>query len=306
MSTYNLEKLDKETQEQIIKLQKVTRNKDGKEQYAQAQLDIGRVFFNKSDFQQAIDVWQNILPEDSDEIHAKVQFNIGLAFKELERSQDAVETWQNILPEDSSEAYTRAQFSIAQYYLGKEQYKEAIKHYTESKSFYRYESECFIKICNLLITDNSREVGKLYQKLFNLVLDIIYILKVDFNYRGSQSSDSQPAERKLAHYTSPATADILLNQKGKEKASPFRLNTINNVNDPSEGQLLLDYLKHDKQNRYINPDFDADFHAFVSCFTFNHDSLNQFRLYGKKDNLEASGVSLVFNKNFLIIKDLMG
>jgi hypothetical protein len=39
-------------------------------------------------------------------------------------------------------------------------------------------------------------------------------------------------------------------------------------------------------------------YVFISCFTFNHDSLNQFRLYGKENNQEASGVSLVFPSNF--------
>src|SRR5690606_4159932 len=46
------------------------------------------------------------------------------------------------------------------------------------------------------------------------------------------------------------------------------------------------------------PDFDGKLHAFISCFTFNHDSLNQFRLYGKEADKEASGVSLVFGSNF--------
>ena len=53
-------------------------------------------------------------------------------------------------------------------------------------------------------------------------------------------------------------------------------------------------------------DFDKNFHAFISCFTFNHDSLNQFRLYGKQDNKEASGMSLVFHKDFFQPKSLIG
>lgn len=78
----------------------------------------------------------------------------------------------------------------------------------------------------------------------------------------------------------------------------FRLNTINNVNDPSEGKLLTNYLESVKENSFYKPDFDERLHALISCFTFNHDSLNQFRLYGKEDNKEASGVSLVFNRDF--------
>ncbi|VEB23274.1 DUF2971 domain-containing protein [Avibacterium volantium] len=51
-------------------------------------------------------------------------------------------------------------------------------------------------------------------------------------------------------------------------------------------------------NEYLNLDNfieQREFISFISCFTFNHDSLNQFRLYGKENNREASGVSLVFN-----------
>ncbi|MDN3454614.1 hypothetical protein QL966_13930, partial [Psychrobacter sp. APC 3350] len=110
--------------------------------------------------------------------------------------------------------------------------------------------------------------------------------------------DSLP-ERKLAHYTSTETTNLLINSEGKDKVpSSFRLNTINNVNDPSEGKLLESYLNHGQEQNFYSPDFDENFNTFISCFTFNHDSLNQFRLYGKKDNLEASGTSLVFRREF--------
>ena len=44
--------------------------------------------------------------------------------------------------------------------------------------------------------------------------------------------------------------------------------------------------------------FDDDYQAFISCFTLNHDHLNQFRLYGKSEGREATGVSLVFGSEF--------
>ena len=109
----------------------------------------------------------------------------------------------------------------------------------------------------------------------------------------------QSSERKLAHYTSTDVADILLSKNNnKNMAGNLRLNTISNMNDPSEGRLLEVFLNDQKNMIYSALDFDERFHAFFSCFTFNHDSLNQFRLYGKKDYQEASGVSLVFNQNF--------
>ena len=45
-------------------------------------------------------------------------------------------------------------------------------------------------------------------------------------------------------------------------------------------------------------DTERDYHAFISCFTLNHDHLNQFRLYGKSAGKEATGISLVFCSDF--------
>jgi predicted DNA-binding protein YlxM (UPF0122 family) len=48
------------------------------------------------------------------------------------------------------------------------------------------------------------------------------------------------------------------------------------------------------------PEKDATntWRAFAGCFTFNPDCLNQFRLYGKDNNRECTGVSLSFNHDF--------
>lgn len=97
-------------------------------------------------------------------------------------------------------------------------------------------------------------------------------------------------ERKLAHYTTTDVTNILLTNK------PFRLNNIYNMNDPTEGEILSQYFKFkiDFNNDYK----DVNYTPFVGCFTLNHDSLNQFRLYGKSAQKEVTGISLVFNKIF--------
>ena len=106
-------------------------------------------------------------------------------------------------------------------------------------------------------------------------------------------------DSKVAHYTTVGTAHLMLSkQKGNEEGksySPLRLTTIQNVNDPTEGKLLSDHLKVSNDNSLTDT---GRFQAFIACFSFNHDWLNQFRLYGKSDHLEASGVSLVFNHQF--------
>lgn len=95
------------------------------------------------------------------------------------------------------------------------------------------------------------------------------------------------AEQNLAHYTRPKVAFALLGDK-KNPATSFRLSSIRGVNDPTEGDVLLGWLGFESEK-------NENLATFISCFTFNHDSLNQFRLYGKENNEEASGVSLVVN-----------
>jgi hypothetical protein len=103
-------------------------------------------------------------------------------------------------------------------------------------------------------------------------------------------------ESKVAHYSRPSTAFSLFgDEKNNRNPSNFRLSTIRGVNDPTEGLILRDYWEQQGISETIHTNDTA---TFISCFTFNHDSLNQFRLYGKENGQEATGVSLVFNKEF--------
>ena len=93
-----------------------------------------------------------------------------------------------------------------------------------------------------------------------------------------------------------------------KEPSKFRLSTIRGVNDPTEGLVLGKYWAQQGISETIHTNDTA---TFVSCFTFNHDSLNQFRLYGKEDGREATGVSLVFKKEFFsedsgVLKHIVG
>jgi len=117
-----------------------------------------------------------------------------------------------------------------------------------------------------------------YRDIYIKVLEIIALLHVN---------DSN--EKSVAHYTRISTAEQLIFND-----SPFRLNTILTANDPKEGLDLFEFLDLNKTDN----DESSDFQAFIGSFTFNHDSLNQFRLYGKEDDKEATGISLVFDENF--------
>ena len=100
----------------------------------------------------------------------------------------------------------------------------------------------------------------------------------------------------MAHYTSPHVCHKLFGIGGNETASPMRLGSSTYMNDPSEGRGLLDLLN--QQDLELENKADGASHnAFFTCFSSRVNDLNQFRLYGKEDGVEASGCCLVFNKN---------
>ena len=110
----------------------------------------------------------------------------------------------------------------------------------------------------------------------------------------------------LAHYTSPSVCERLFgivsdqtNDKtpvDRSKVSPMRIGSSTYMNDPTEGEGLLELLN--LQDLELENKADCPVHnAFFTCFSSRVNDLNQFRLYGKENGVEASGCCLVFNKS---------
>ena len=114
----------------------------------------------------------------------------------------------------------------------------------------------------------------------------------------------------LAHYTSPSVCERLfgiISDKTNDqtddndpvdsnKVSPMRIGSSTYMNDPTEGEGLLELLN--LQDLELENKTDCPVHnAFFTCFSSRINDLNQFRLYGKENSVEASGCCLVFNKN---------
>lgn len=273
------------------------------EEYAQAQFNIGSVLLEDNKVQEALLAWESIERENSREVYANAQYNIGIALEKNGNIKKALSAWRNIKREDDLEIYAKAQSHIGILLIDND-ISAAEEAFKSASEYHLYSSYCYLKIIELLTEEDSNEIGKKLQLLFNEVTLILKELTLDFVI--TTLGEKSP-ERKLAHYTSTDTANKMLSLDEKtELPSSFRLNTINNVNDPSEGQLLISYLNNDKKELSHTPEFNDEFQAFISCFTFNHDSLNQFRLYGKQNNKEASGVSLVFNKDFFQSSSSLG
>ena len=110
----------------------------------------------------------------------------------------------------------------------------------------------------------------------------------------------------LAHYTSPSVCERLfgiVSHKADDKVpidsnkvSPMRIGSSTYMNDPTEGEGLLELLN--LQDLELENKTDCPVHnAFFTCFSRRVNDLNQFRLYGKENGVEASGCCLVFNKS---------
>ena len=271
-----------------------------KHAYAKAQTGIANILFKSSNYDQAIQVLKNISRNDDSEIYSRAQINIGIYFERTGDHQQAIQTWKAIQNEDSILLYEKAQFIIGMKLIEQSEYRDvttAKQAFENITNHYHFEKYCLINICDLLLSSYTESIGESYLLVFIATSEINKLLRIDFE---KKVTDNSPVERKLAHYTSTIVTNELLKKDIEKSIYPslFRLNTINNVNDPSEGKVLFNFLNDIKQISFDTSEFEKDFQAFIGCFSLNHDSLNQFRLYGKKDRQEASGISLVFDKDF--------
>ena len=254
---------------------------DNPKAYTLAQLGLGFAYKDQGKLDQAIKTWSNITQDDDPKTYARAQNNLGFAYKDQGKLDQAIKTWSNITQDDAPEAYVEAQLGLGEVYsLDKEKEEQAHEAYDNVRDFSYYKSERGFKI--LKCTPGVRK------DLHSLAKNIDEVLKYLQIIPGFES--------KVAHYTRPQIAfDLFEDKKNDKEPSNFRLSTIRGVNDPTEGLVLNGYWNQQGIPETIHTNDTA---TFVSCFTFNHDNLNQFRLYGKENGREATGVSLVFNKEF--------
>ena len=199
------------------------------------------------------------------------------------------------------------------------------KSTSEAEIFVKQASENFLAAYEQLPQLSDEKEKKVWEKIIRLGLREIDYLNKDwhsyfekkkqeiqellFKNKTSQPQDAvstvlavlhiTPIELgsiPMAHYTSPHVCHILFGIGGNETAKPMRLGSSTYMNDPSEGRGLLDLLN--QQDLELENKVDGASHnAFFTCFSSRVNDLNQFRLYGKEDGVEASGCCLVFNKN---------
>jgi len=263
----------------ITVLSKITRDDDPKT-YADAQLNLGTAYKNQDKLDKAITAWSKITRDDNPETYAQAQLGLGATYYTQDKLDQAIDAWSNIHREDDSEAYTRAQLALGGIYEDKGKIEQAKEAYRNARDFLYYKGERRYRIleCPQEVIEKLHDIAKNTD-------EVLKSLQIIPEY-----------ESKVAHYSRPSTAFSLFgDEKNNKNPSNFRLSTIRGVNDPTEGLVLNGYWNQQGIPETIHTNDTA---TFISCFTFNHDNLNQFRLYGKENGREATGVSLVFNKEF--------
>ena len=139
-------------------------------------------------------------------------------------------------------------------------------------------------IRNALFSNMSKRLDKGFEDTVSTILAVLNIPPIELG--------STP----LAHYTSSTVCNKLFGVLNEDGSSPMRIGSSSYMNDPSEGKGLLELLA--LQDFELENKADCSPHnAFFACFSSRVNDLNQFRLYGKEDDVEASGCCLVFNKN---------
>ncbi len=101
----------------------------------------------------------------------------------------------------------------------------------------------------------------------------------------------------VGHYTSSTVFETLLQEQEetKGKGNPLLLCSLAAANDPTEGTVFQSLLGEDCMP---SQKIRSNLAVLQTSFSSTIDSLNQFRLYGKHNGEEGTGLCLVFNRSF--------
>ena len=329
---YRLEKKDIEQAEYYFKI--IEKN-DDPQAYADAQFALGWIYEGKKDIERAIYYYKRVKKNSNTKCFSMVQYRLGQIYLEHKNDvEQAIYYHKLVEKNDSYGLYEIAQFTIGIFHYGDPQLAskyflqacdseipwlaslanfslghiayvsnnnlQSAKYYFQKVIYTNATFSAYIIAQIMLALLNSGhdylfenieeyndQVIDPINKIRELTVDIQKQLLVDFKLDKTLCEQEQQFERSVAHYTKPGVLFNLL----KNEPSDFRLNVVDFMNDPTENQLLSNWLG-------IKRDSNNDIKSFLASFSFNHNSLNQFRLYGNENNIVGSSVSIVFDQQF--------
>ena len=264
----------------------------------------GRLFFQLEDNDKALSDFDKVIELDPTNLDVyNFKGVVYYKMKDYDSTIKVFKEWRDLLKKQTPE-YKDCSYYIGSVYLKynsmrynklavssfNEAEKDPIEILADCESVNQVEEVVYLMLngnenctCNQIIAsikDNDKK--ERYQSVYTKMLEIIYYLTMKDN-----------ENLFYAHYTTrKAAAELILDQ------SVFRLSSILTTNDPKEGLTLRDYLKIKVQSPETLNNNVRDYQSFIGCFSFNYKNLNQFRLYGKENSEEGTGVSIVLNENF--------
>lgn len=260
--------------------------------------------YKNNDLELAIQLWSQI-EKTSDElqaIYANAQFNLGVLFSQKNNIEKAKEAFNSVYKEKITDSFyknkkAKAGICLIDLHLreinqNKTNIEQTIKTFTQVLEDFPKDTEEYL--------EKKYHIDLIFKILKHIAAEKVFsylemIGEIEYIFEKLRLSDKY--EKLVAHYTRLDIAKLLLSNKDNGKGnefkaqSLFRLGVTSLMNDPTEGCLLNELMCLDKK-------IQTQDLAFITCFTLHHNSLNQFRLYGKNSQQEATGLSLVLSKDF--------
>lgn len=258
-------------------------------------LRLGMTLYEKKDYKKARACWFKIKFEHGKGIYSVAQYLIGNSFLAEDNIEQTQEHWKKVEESHDAYVYIVTQYSLAclYWFMNNEQEAELYcNNFINCKGLFQTENYFYelgiynqqrIAIC---LRENGSAINKNKIEAFALPLQRIQqqVAKIQ-EYLHINPINLDDKERYFAHYTRVEIAEKII------KNGSFHLGIANYMNDPTEGKILF-------KEWNIPLDYNDNLMAFLTSFTFNENSLNQFRLYGKQDGKDGSGLSLVVNSQF--------
>ncbi|WP_278847587.1 tetratricopeptide repeat protein [Brachyspira pilosicoli] len=250
-------------------------------------------------------------------------FARGISNYELKQYEEAIEDFNNGI--ELNPKNEKAYFNRGVLKINLKKYDESIDDF---KIFAKNNNDAFditiIKIIQdfnkyndinkffkLLVIDENKELWKNEpitnlifhfedtEKLDNeLIKNIKYLILYEYFLLKILTFDTNDKNIEISHYTSLDLLLILLGCKNEnsDEVGNIRINNISTANDPKEGNILESIFNRNDIDIKIGSDEKVV--TLQTSYSRNRDSLTMFRLYGKKDNKEATGICLVLDNKY--------
>ncbi|PKG60389.1 hypothetical protein, partial [Psychrobacter sp. Choline-3u-12] len=171
MNIDELNGLDEVTQKEVEKLLKVTREKNGDEEYISAQFELEDYMDKNKKYELGVKYLKNIR-EDDGAIYYKALIlifaNQYFFMNDLDASYDSIveflegsEYAFNGVKEDTFDSIRGDAFGVAKKYFYQENYIKSLNLFKLIGGSYSYQSSCYEKICKLKMNIETKKIGEM-------------------------------------------------------------------------------------------------------------------------------------------------